>query len=413
MGRIIGIRHRRKRTAQGEERPTQVVILEEGESRQFILPDDTAELDFCLGRFPTSWRKLKEGEDPPEIFPPHHRQTDREGNIVKVPAGYDGLSQGDKVAMVLGGSGDRFAYALSRRADLIGAQVLRLPPFVLAERRKGEKEADAAELARLAKEKPELFYSTGPRDRNLIRIRECYRSLIEAMKARIACEQRLYQAAVGRIFCSEEGLYPEGSIELAFDQLKADDKILGALVAEEKERERELTKALARLDVYTEMFEKVEGVGPRIAARLIANIIDIRRFSTPSRLKAFCGVHLGGGGEFMRRRGGQVANWSDDCRKALFLLTDQFFKRPNSEWGRKLRENMVKFRERHPGVLCKVHDRALEACKAGRARGCKMRYNDLHIRKMAMWRTATQFVVWLWKNWTELERCKRGEASAA
>ena len=149
-----------------------------------------------------------------------------------------------------------------------------------------------------------------------------------------------------------------------------------------------------------------------MAGRLIANIGDIRRFESPAKLKAYCGVHLSPEGEFVRRRRGQVSSWSDDCRKALFLLADQFFKRPGSEWGKVLRSYIEKFRVKQPIVLCKVHNRAFEACQAEKAKGCKRSYNDLHIRKMAMWRTVTKFVEWLWREWTELEKVAReGEAS--
>jgi hypothetical protein len=56
--RVIGIRHRVKKTAEGEARPTQVVILENGEPKTLELETETDELDFVLGRFPTSFRKV-------------------------------------------------------------------------------------------------------------------------------------------------------------------------------------------------------------------------------------------------------------------------------------------------------------------------------------------------------------------
>jgi hypothetical protein len=39
----------------------------------------------------------------------------------------------------------------------------------------------------------------------------------------------------------------------------------------------------------------------------------------------------------------------------------------------------------------------------------KKRYTDGHIHKMALWRTATQFVRWLFRQWWALER--QGEVS--
>lgn len=49
--RTIGIRHRRKRTAEGEARPTMVAIKnDDGSIKELELADDQAELDFAFKR---------------------------------------------------------------------------------------------------------------------------------------------------------------------------------------------------------------------------------------------------------------------------------------------------------------------------------------------------------------------------
>lgn len=408
-GRIIGIRHRVKKTAEGEARPTQVVIVEGKAEKVFELEDENAELDFVLGRFPVAYKALADGEDVGDNTLPRHWKTkkvpagedvpenkllvvDGERFVVTgVPSAYEGLMPGDTVAMVLGGSGDNLAFALSRRAEEIGAKVLRLPSFELKERRSKEKDDDAKLLAELAAMMPQLFYEATPRDRTLIKVRETFAARMEAMKERIACEQRLRTILVGKVFRSEEGLYPQGTIEELFAKEKANDIILQALEKEEKKRAKELEKAIEEFDVYTEIFQKVEGCGPAIAARVISSVMDIRRFKTKAKLKAFCGVHVGEGGKFVRRRRGAVANWSPDARQGLYLLGDQFNRRPDSVWGKKLREYKRKFREKHPEI--EVVDG-------------KKRYSNGHIHKMAMWRTLTKFVEWLHKEWTRLERAR-------
>lgn len=363
MPRIIGIRHRRKRTAEGEARPTQLCILEESNQRFVNLETDDDELNFVRAEF--------------------------------LP--------GDIVAMVLGGSGDRLAYALSRRSDEIGASVYRIPPFVLQGVRNNkiavsalpglaidEKHDDSLLLAQLLPDRPELFYKVSPRDRDTIALIEAYRYRTEVMKARIACEQRLHQQVVGQIFCSKEGFYPEGKIEDWFDGRKASHAILTNLLAEEKEANSQLSRAAKQLDVYLHLFGPIEGVGPAIGARLIAAIQDIRRFESPAKLKKFLGVHVMSDGTFVRRRKGQVANWHPDGRQALYLLGDQFNRRPDSVWGQKLREYKVKLRQKYPE---KVVD------EEG-----KSKYSDGHIHRMATWRTLTKFVEWLWDEWTEFEK---------
>ncbi|MBI2552615.1 transposase [Candidatus Uhrbacteria bacterium] len=457
--RRIGIRHRVKKTAEGESRPTQVAIIQGDEVRPFDLEDEDAELDFALGRFPTAFRAVT-AEDDISGIPPHHvkwyklkkderttghiRVEGKERYIaVKVPAAYDGLQAGDVVAMTLGGSGDILAYALSRRAGEIGAKVLRIPPFVLKEYREGAKDDDATNLAKLVGTRPELFYETGRRDRALITVVESMRARTDAMKARIACEQRLRQHLIGQVFCEPEGLYPEGGIEKAFEQAKASDNILIALTQEEQARERAVVKALEALDIYRELFVPVTGCGPMIAARLISAILDIRRFKSKAKLKAFCGTHLtraeeGGEQRFARRRGGQVANWSGDARQALYLLGEQWNRRPDSEWGQKLLAYKRMFRVAHPVEACNKCGVPWEQCvkqnqdiladppdylKESVPPGTKVlvgrhskRYTDGHIHRMGLWRTRTKFVERLWSRWWAFERKRQaaeGDKAAA
>jgi hypothetical protein len=498
--RVVGITHRVKRTAEGESRPTMVAIIAGGRVSMLSLETEQDELDFVLGQFPIAWqndipttqypegafpnrflhlRKIKQGDEVEERL---IREIDGvKHRITAFAIKFDGLRHGDVVAMTLGGSGDCLAYALARQADKVGAKVLRIPPIALKARREAQpeaKEGDELLLAKLVQEKPDLFYQLAARDRYLIVARESWRALHEAMQARIACEQRLRQSFIGRIFTSPDGIFPEGGIEKAFDATKASNIILKSLQAEEAEREKDLVKAIAKLDVYTQVLSPITGVGPRIAARIIAAVVDIRRFDESAvvlsqsyarseqhkidgkfdedadkvdrarytnersyinavadwknnqaeqpgmehkkaearhiyallhekrvrqkarqhyhganNLKAFMGVHLMSDGTFPRKRRGQVANWHGDARQALYLLMDQFFKRPESEWGKRLRDEMALFRKKHPVVVLVEN-----------AEGKKVKkYNDLHIRKMAMWRTATKFVEWLYGEWLKLE----------
>lgn len=346
--RYIGIRHRVKRTAMGEARPTQVAILSGDEQKIIVLKDDDAELEF-----------------------------------VKL-----GLVSGDMVAMILGGSGDRLAFALSRQAEAVGARVLRLPPHCLKEKRNGgDKDQDALLLATLLHDDQRLFYEMGPAERKLIILSEALSAREDAMKARIACEQRLRQRLIGKIFCSSDGLYPEGSLEDRYDAERASDKILSALVSEESARARDVAKALEEIPVYTEVLSKMEGLGPMISAKLIVAIGNIKKFANSAKLKAFCGAHVLTDGTFPRKRRGVRCNWNPTARQALYLLGDQFVKRPGTPWGKRLNEYKRILREKHP-----------EETVNG-----KKRYTKGHIHKMAIWRTLTKFTEWFYREWTRLE----------
>lgn len=521
MSRVIGIRHRVKRTTEGEKRPTQVVIVDGENVVSYNLEDETAELDFVKGEFPVEfrkavetddlsqfrehqikWRGLKEDEDPASLPQNLVQQLGKEDFRVAVslPVKFDGLCAGDKVGMTLGGSGDYFAFALARRGEQIGATVHRIPPNVLKlHRGTRKKEQDAATLSEFLQAQPGLFYAVGARDKGLILLRSAQRARIDSMKARIACEQRLRQRVVGQVFCSPEGFFPEGDIEKQFLAIKANDRIFQALDAEESSRNRELAAACEALDVYQRLFAPIVGCGPALAARIISTVVDIRRFiagpdypringlrqqiaelkeragyegdlpnvaaritdattnfqkcqmvrswqrahgqdeqaalldqavrlyqrihrlkyhgktglRTAAKLKKYFGTHVLPDGRFPRRRNAEVANWAGDCRQALYLLADQFNKRPNSEWGKALRRNKAHFRQVHPVPIEVVIAEQLEVDgEFVVVEVSKKKYTDAHIHKMGIWRTLSQFTVWLALEWIRLFSAGGADAPA-
>ena len=436
QGRIIGIRHRVKQSAEGEARPTQIAIWKNEGFTSFDLPDETAELDWVKGEFPVEyrkaakdedlalfkehqikWRKVKKTENIADI-PEHMRKMEEKIWLVadKVPVRFDGLQAGDTVVMVLGGSGDYFAYALSRQAEEVGASIVRVPPFDLKQFRGEDKTDDAQNLIKLWQQSPHLFREVEPRDRDNIALRGFFYRFQDAMKARIACEQRLHQQVIGEAFCRADGLFPEGSIEKAFEALKASDKIFEGLEAEEKKRERAMLKHMQTMEVYTQLLEPVVGIGPRIAARLLVAIGDIRRFADSTRLDG--GTTRGSaklisyfgedprGGKLRRRRKGELANWHNEGRQALYLFADQCNRRPDSEWGKVLLHYRQVFRAKHPEVICRTCEEKTgdeirwEDCQK---KGHKRAYNDGHLLTRAKLRVGNKFLEWLWKEWTKLE----------
>ena len=110
---------------------------------------------------------------------------------ISVPAEYDGLSSGDRVVMVLGGSGDRLAYALSRRGEEIIADVVRIPSSELKRFRESinaTKEDDHKTLVAFAERSHTftLYHPITARDRDLIKTQEAFRARKDAQKDRIA-----------------------------------------------------------------------------------------------------------------------------------------------------------------------------------------------------------------------------------
>lgn len=585
-GRCVGIRHRRKATREGAARPTTVAIRLHGNVKSYDLESETHELDFLMHRLPVEWRDLEKGEEvvwfdkdtAPDGIRPHHckwRKVKKDEDVsklnpaylitlatrdkkylTKVPCKFEGLESGDVVGMVLGGSGDRFAAALSRRGETIGATVWRIPPFSLADLRgSASKDDDHVTLARLVEERRDAFYLLRRRDREGIRVKEALDIRMQAMKARIGCEQRMMQALVGQIFLTEEGGFPEGVVQDEYDRISANDRIFQGLVAEEELRDDELAKAVRSVEIWKHVFEPITGCGPRLTAGLIAPIVDIRRFwvepdpqamaalyersitleeqggfeqdkkHVASRLKPgmtayqqlqivrswqakngkpdkaqllteailcheqrhalrvkaqrrgisklvkFCGVHCMDDGRFPRRREGQVAKCSPSARQALYLLGDQFNRRPTSEWGKKLLECKEQYRVKHPHPivvsktlkdLFRIIDRFLisygvriepkgfeintldglyafleagmtdirsaskdveqdeygaivdQIEKLGTPTTANVSiYTPGHLHKMAIWRTLTHFVRNLFREWTRIEKKHNGGIQAA
>ena len=421
--RVIGIRNRVLQTAEGEPRPTQVAIFDNSGNllSEIELETEDMELDFIRGILPVSYRNADPNEDLAK-FPKHHLKVkklkkDEERSkypekllfqankewfvITKVPEKYDGLKQGDILAMILGGTGDHFSFAASKKP---GVKVFRVKPSLLKEWRKdGSKDNDGALLAEKFLSQSEEFQLITARDQELIELRRYYRQRTDAMKALVAATLRLRQTTRNAVFYIKDGNYPDGTIDERFEQAKLSDPIYVALSKEKELREKELTKFLESLPLYQMLFVPIEGLGPMIAARIIVGIEHIGRFDTAPQFKAFSGVHVLAGGkyskiakehQFPRRRSGMVANWHPDVRQALYLFGVQCNKRPESEWGKKLREYKAQLRQKHP-----------EPVEIVLSDGKKVtRYYDGHIQKMAIRKTLTKFAEYLFNAWKKVEK---------
>lgn len=497
--RLIGVRHRVKHTTDGEDHPTQICLMnpEDGSYETIEIKEEQDEVDWVWGKLPVAFRDVEPDEDISHVLKRH--QVERKikekgepgknwkvvGTVMTIPTGYDGLHPDDLVAVIFGGSGGYMADAMSKRGETENIPVLAIAPAELKKARgSNDKEDDSVLLAKLLREQKDLFNRMLHREREMVYVREHFQKFTDAMKLRIKTDQQLRQRSIGKGYVSETGGCPERSIEDIFNAAKANDARLQFLVKDEKACEAELEKALNELDAF-QIFKGVEGCGTRIAGRLLASLLDIRRFrvypdkaemdrltrevgealqsggyekdralykstladpakfnafngyrridavmhwqiaqgrpidaaflktaldkikergllwdracwKTANKVKKYCGVHVLADGTFPRKRKGQVANWSGDCRQALYLLAaDQWNKRPKSEWGIKLRENKAAFRLKHP----------VEEQVPSKSNKDKMvsRYSDGHIHHMGIWRTATRFVEWMVKQWLKLE----------
>lgn len=428
--RVIAVIHRVKKTVDNEARPTILSILEGEKFTNLVLETEREEFDFLTSI----------------------------GDYAEM-----GLKQGDLVITMLGGSGDRLSFAMSRQLEECGGMTYRIPAFRMRDFKKSKAfeeldpqlQSDVAVLHTLWQLTPEHFFECRVRDREIIRISELYRCFKDAQIERMKCANRLRSRLIGGLFLSEEGKYPEGKIEDWFRAQKATDAIYVTLEKEEETAKSVLDRALKKTRI-SDIFDGVTGCGPSIIGGLISTIVDIRRFERDANLVSYMGLSvLKENGEkaqkgeqivnglFPRQRRGMRTSWNRVGRQTLYTLADQFNRRPESEWGKRLLANKEYYRARHPhtlliekyDVLVDIYtdgevtgwttvekERAYpliegffekkaskylvmdpETAEVTEVRG-KLRYYPGHIHKMAIWKTLREFVLWLHGAWTEFEK---------
>lgn len=127
----------------------------------------------------------------------------------------------------------------------------------------------------------------------------------------------------------------------------ADDPHLKKAVEVEKKMEKEIDGLLKKLDVFKEVFEPIECIGPRTAGRLIAYLGTPKRFAGKSlfhscgNFQAFCGWTVAPDGRAQRKRRDVKINFNPEVRQALYVWVSLINKRKNSPWRKWLDEFKV------------------------------------------------------------------------
>jgi hypothetical protein len=99
---------------------------------------------------------------------------------------------------------------------------------------------------------------------------------------------------------------------------------------------KEIVHLLSQDKIHEHVFAPLPGCGPLIAARIMAAIVDIRRFESDAALKAYAGYHHFEDGSRARRRKGRASNWNQELKQAVWQWTQQTIKLPKSPWRAKL-----------------------------------------------------------------------------
>jgi len=371
--RIVAIRHRMKALASGEVNPTEILIRDLATGSEQILKflSQDEELLFLHGQY----------------------QAEKDGPLI-------GLHAGDLVATMLGGSGDAFVFALAGHYLKQDVTFIRTPSFRIRDYRPDPDDSsqDVYVIADMAQADEEDFYPITEKDLQFIFITQAWPAYERAMKARMAYTQRLAKISHDEAYVLASDIAPREVFDKKGKRKGVTDAGLEALEKEESLRLHALEHALGELDIYRDIFEPIEGIGPKLAGRLISAIIDIRRFPDEAKLMAYLGVHTIADGDsrgFPRQRRGQRANWNSTARQALFLLAEQANKRPGSKWGQELRSAKARLRAKHPLPIKIPRKVGVD----GDGETLVTKYSDAHIHKMASWRMATRFVRYLYRAW--------------
>ncbi|GEM_PF-2244830 len=254
------------------------------------------------------------------------------------------LEPSDVIFTGLGGQNDKFCIAASRK----NVKLLRLPTnFVHDEQerqrkeesKKGEAVEEAASiLYRFARSIQEEFYPFREADLPYLEVRLLSRLFWTVQRSiRITIANRLRHVTQDLEFLGGPEGFPvtkqaiesilmtvpeEEGFEIDPEQMVA-IKFFKSLEVKVK---RDLERALDVLPLYNAVFKPLKGnCGPGIAGYVIGQIIDIRRFPTFAKLKAFAGYHLvkNEDGEWVAPRPmkGQRANWDHVLQQAVYYFT--------------------------------------------------------------------------------------------
>ncbi|MFA5014007.1 MAG: transposase [Actinomycetota bacterium] len=98
------------------------------------------------------------------------------------------------------------------------------------------------------------------------------------------------------------------------------------MLAIEKDIAKDLKNSIKGIAIYEKWLKNISGIGPVLAAGLIAWIKDIKRFETISKLWAYSGLHVDEGGQAVRRKAGQKCNWNSRLKTHLWKVGESFVK---------------------------------------------------------------------------------------
>lgn len=145
------------------------------------------------------------------------------------------------------------------------------------------------------------------------------------------------------------------------------------------------------------------------AAKVLAQIDDIGKFDTISKLWAFAGWAVDDDGETQRFKKGTTAPYNRHLKSISWLIAEQFMKQRTPVYRDEYDAYKEKDRREHPNVICQ-HCGSIFAPDIKKCPGCKrsnekhnLLYCDAHMHTRALRKVAKLFLSHLWLKWREFE----------
>lgn len=144
-----------------------------------------------------------------------------------------------------------------------------------------------------------------------------------------------------------------------------------------------------------------------LAARLLAQIDDIGKFDTVSKLWRFSGYAVIDG-KAEKRQPGETAHYNAKLKATVYLVADQFVKQRTPEYVPLYYQYKEYQRYKHPDPTCKQCDEV--AVKVGQSwkcpnkkKGHTIKYTDAHLNNRSWRRMGKEFLKDLWLKWRQAE----------
>ncbi len=168
------------------------------------------------------------------------------------------------------------------------------------------------------------------------------------------------------------------------------------LTAMEEDARKELANFGSSVGPVWEWFTGIKGIGDHTAAKVIAQIDDIGKFATVSKLWRFAGYAVIDG-EAEHPKAGEKRHYNSRLKSELYLIVGNFLKQQTPVYADYYYSVKADYRRKHPEK---------ELNPDGPQ---KYRYTDQHIHLMTIRKVAKLLLQHLWVVWRESEGLDAGE----